>query len=137
MSCIKSVKSRVPGWTRLKELLHQRTLELQGKDHGPGLRVYRGKCPNLVRTLPLMEYDERESRQDDMNSDLEDHCLDALRYAVMSRPQASVRPIAAQTPQERAALGADLAYLAAKPRYDPMTAGWDWVKELERMKGTR
>lgn len=39
---------------------------------------------HLIRTIPIMQHDE--NHLEDMDSDLEDHAVDELRYALMSRP---------------------------------------------------
>ncbi|HEX5323038.1 MAG TPA: hypothetical protein VFW40_04570, partial [Capsulimonadaceae bacterium] len=61
--------------------------------HKPGaLKVFRGRCPNLIRTLPLMTYDERLGHLEDLDTSLEDHNCDALRYALMTRPRPGIDP---------------------------------------------
>ena len=44
--------------------------------------MIKGTCPNLVRTIPLMFCDEK--RPEDLDTTLEDHALDALRYGISS-----------------------------------------------------
>lgn len=46
-------------------------------DGRPQLLVFRS-CPNLIRTLPMLAYDK--VRPEDVDTDLEDHAYDALRY---------------------------------------------------------
>jgi len=46
-------------------------------DGRPGLLVFR-TCTNLIRTLPLLSFDDRYV--EDVDTDLEDHPYDALRY---------------------------------------------------------
>lgn len=41
-------------------------------------------CKHLIRTLPNLTYDE--SNVEDINSDLEDHAYDAIRYGLMENP---------------------------------------------------
>ena len=48
----------------------------------PSLYIIKGTCPNLVRTIPLMICDEK--RPEDLDTTLEDHPLDALRYGISS-----------------------------------------------------
>lgn len=82
LRCVRAVKDREAGWTRVKEYLHR-----------PGaLTVFRGRCPNLIRTLPLMVYDERLGHLEDLDTSQEDHACDALRYALMTRPGAAPAP---------------------------------------------
>jgi hypothetical protein len=64
------------GW----DVVRQR---LVGDDGVPQLYVF-DTCRNLIRTLPTMQHDPR--RPEDMDSTGDDHCADALRYAVTSRP---------------------------------------------------
>ena len=40
-------------------------------------------CKDLIRTLPLMQHDQH--RPEDINTKQEDHAVDELRYASMSR----------------------------------------------------
>ena len=35
-------------------------------------------CPNLIRTIPMMEPDEH--KMEDLNTDLEDHAVDGVSY---------------------------------------------------------
>ena len=73
---------RLPGWELIRKYL-------LGQDDNPQLHIFEN-CTNLIRTLPLMQHDE--SRPEDLDSDLEDHCLDSLRYGLMSRPYISRTP---------------------------------------------
>ena len=41
-------------------------------------------CRDIIRTLPVMQHDA--NKPEDMDTDLEDHAVDALRYGLMSRP---------------------------------------------------
>jgi hypothetical protein len=41
-------------------------------------------CRNLIRTLPLLPFDEKDP--EDIDTKAEDHAYDALRYGCMSRP---------------------------------------------------
>ena len=41
-------------------------------------------CKNLLRTLPLMQYDK--TKPEDLDTNLEDHAMDTLRYLCMTRP---------------------------------------------------
>ena len=41
-------------------------------------------CRQLIRTLPVMQHDL--NNPEDLDSDMEDHIADELRYACMSRP---------------------------------------------------
>jgi hypothetical protein len=41
-------------------------------------------CRDITRTLPMMVHDT--SNPEDLDTDLEDHAVDEVRYACMSRP---------------------------------------------------
>ncbi len=75
--CIPAVNDRVNGWSRVKEFLA-----------GDGtFEVFAGCCPNLVRTLALMVEDDKNKEDLRQNPKQEDHAVDPLRYALMSRPR--------------------------------------------------
>ena len=74
---IKADNTRVAGWQRVREYLKK------GADGRPNLTVF-SCCENLVRTLPLLTYDERD--HEDVAGNCEDHAPEALRYGLMSRP---------------------------------------------------
>jgi hypothetical protein len=67
---------RVPGWLAIHERLNQR--DGQGR---PMLQFFE-TCPHTIRTLPALTPDR--NHPEDVDSKLEDHLADALRYAVMS-----------------------------------------------------
>jgi hypothetical protein len=81
---IKGDNRRVPGWTVMREYL---ALTMINGTLSPRLLICE-TCPNLIRTLPALIYDTKNV--EDVDSDGEDHAPDALRYGLMSRPQASV-----------------------------------------------
>ncbi len=61
----------------------------------PGIQIF-SSCHNLIRTLPSLPYDEH--RQEDVDTDAEDHAYDAMRYLlsrVDSQPKRSRRKQAA------------------------------------------
>lgn len=68
--------ARVPGWRQV----YQRMVGLDGN---PMLVVF-DVCTELIRTLPLMQHDQHNAEDVDTNG--EDHAVDELRYASMSRP---------------------------------------------------
>jgi hypothetical protein len=73
---------RVPGHGALGGWDQVRA-RLIGEDDRPMLYVF-STCPDLIRTLPAMQHDDR--RAEDVDTDGEDHAADELRYACMSRP---------------------------------------------------
>ena len=92
--------TRIAGWQRVRDYL------APAPDGEPRWRCF-STCRNLIRTLPLLQYDER-SRED--AADGEDHAPEALRYGLMSRPIASPEPAFRRRP------GFDPLDLAKKPR---------------------
>jgi hypothetical protein len=65
---------RVNGWRNLSQKMHW------DEKTEPNFYVLGGSCPNLVRTIPDMIFDEK--KPEDLDTTLEDHILDALRYAL-------------------------------------------------------
>ena len=61
---------------------------LQFDDNGyPRMYVFN-TCKAFIRTMPLMMYSE--TKPEDLDTTLEDHCPDEVRYMCMSRP---IKPI--------------------------------------------
>ncbi len=65
---------RVNGWRNLAQMMHH------NENSQPNFFIINGTCPNLARTIPEQICDER--RPEDLDTTLEDHCVDALRYAL-------------------------------------------------------
>ena len=59
-------------------------------DGRPGLVIFP-QCTELIRTLPLLTYDEHD--HEDVSDTCEDHAPEALRYAVMSRHPKPLEPV--------------------------------------------
>ena len=74
----RSPRSRVNG----KLELHKR-FSVSEKTGEPALKIF-SNCKNLLRTLPLLPVDR--NNPEDVDTDVEDHAYDALRYGAMSRP---------------------------------------------------
>lgn len=74
---------RITGWQRVREHLKP-YVGPDGRSSTAMLQIFKGTCPNLVRTLPGLIFDEH--KQEDLDTDGEDHAADALRFGVMSRP---------------------------------------------------
>jgi hypothetical protein len=72
----RAKNDRVPGWLNLHEFLKQ--TDEYGK---PMLQVFE-TCHHTIRTLPALTPDR--NRPEDVDSKLEDHLADALRYGLMS-----------------------------------------------------
>jgi len=68
---------RMGGWDQVRA-------RLKGDADGDPMLFVFSTCRNLIRTLPVMQHDD--NNPEDLNSDMEDHACDELRYACMSRP---------------------------------------------------
>lgn len=75
---------RIPGWMQV----HYR---FQFDRNGyPRMYVFNN-CKAFIRTIPLMMYSE--THPEDLDTKLEDHCPDEVRYMCMSRPVSPIVPI--------------------------------------------
>ena len=72
----KADKKRVAGWDQIRA-------RLEGEDGKPMLYIF-STCRELIRTLPTLQHDEL--KPEDIDTEGDDHCADALRYLCMSRP---------------------------------------------------
>lgn len=77
LSLIKSNNDRIAGWLAVKELLKITTDE-QGKPTAR-LKIFRN-CHNLIRTLPLLQYDEKKPNDCAREPHEVTHAPDDLRY---------------------------------------------------------
>lgn len=73
--------ARIPGWMQV----HYR---LQFDDNGYSRMYIFNNCKHFIRTVPLMMYSE--THPEDIDTTLEDHIVDEVRYMCMSRP---IKPI--------------------------------------------
>jgi hypothetical protein len=75
--------ARVPGWMTLRAMLRAAAVP---RAEEPGVYIF-SSCKHLVRTLPAVQRDPKDP--DDVDTNEEDHLLDALRYLVNSlkKPQ--------------------------------------------------
>ena len=115
----RAENKRISGWDQVRNRLRGRCLELQkqlitmpdGSEEDvvvfekwePMLFVTEN-CQHLIRTLPIQERDDTD--WEDVDTDGEDHAVDELRYACMSRPSGGltvgdVTPKSAMTFTER------------------------------------
>ena len=78
---IKGDNDRTNGLGRYREML---TTAPDGK---PWYQVF-SKCRDTIRTIPSLPYDLR--KEEDVDTDAEDHCYDRDRYFFMSRPMKPV-----------------------------------------------
>lgn len=82
LSCVRAMNARRATNTRVREWLHSiRVTKLaDGTERAdPRLRVFRGRCANLIRTVPLMTTLDKDP--EDFDTTLEDHIVDGFRYA--------------------------------------------------------
>jgi len=68
--------SRVAGWMQCH---YRMAFNAEGK---PRMYIFN-TCKHLIRTIPLMMYDTVKA--EDLDTDLEDHACDAMRYFMMER----------------------------------------------------
>lgn len=84
-----AAKGAMGGWDQMRA-------RMLGEDGRP-LIYFFSTCTDSIRTIPMLQHDE--NRIEDVNSDMEDHAADSVRYACMSRPY--VRPAPAEKPKPR------------------------------------
>ena len=77
----KSPGSRVHGWQLVRQMLRATALGDPDLKH---MYIFTS-CPNLVRTLPMMQRDDKKI--EDIDTNLEDHLCDILRYRVLKLNQ--------------------------------------------------
>jgi hypothetical protein len=83
------MNARVQGWAIVRRALAH-DAPLRHERRLPRLRVFRDRCPNLVRTLPTMVRDplDPEDLADKVgHRKTEDHAVDALRYGLAAEAQ--------------------------------------------------
>jgi hypothetical protein len=73
----KGINDRIPGWIEM----HQR---LAFDDKGKAKLYFFEGCKDTIRTIPLMMFDEHKAEE--LDSDLEDHICDSIRYFCMAIP---------------------------------------------------
>ena len=99
-NCSSGDHKRIPGWMQV----HYR---LQFDENGYARMYAFDTCKAFIRTMPLMMY--AQSNPEDLDTRLEDHCPDEVRYLCMSRP---VLPMARE--EEQAILTDPLNQFAAR-----------------------
>lgn len=67
---------RIPGWQQLRQ-------RLVG-DHGVPMLYFDESCTDSLEQITTIQHDE--GNPEDIDTDSEEHALDEIRYAVMSRP---------------------------------------------------
>ena len=85
---------RVSGWLEMKEWLHP-TANEQGEMQ-PGLQVFEN-CRNLIKSMPALQYDERNPSDCATEPHEFTHGPDAIRYFLAGRPrpyaQTAAKPV--------------------------------------------
>jgi len=74
---IKGINDRIAGWMQVRE-------RMMFDENGYAMMYFFDTCKAIIRTMPLMMHDEH--RVEDLNTDLEDHACDEVRYFCMMRP---------------------------------------------------
>jgi len=72
-----STPKRMGGWDQVR-------WRLKGDEDGDPLIFFVDHCRDAIRTLPMQQHDE--NRPEDLDTEGEDHAVDDIRYACMSRP---------------------------------------------------
>lgn len=73
----RGINDRIAGWMQIHE-------RLKFDENGYAMLYIFENCKDAIRTLPLMMYDEH--KPEDLDTDMEDHIADSLRYFCMMRP---------------------------------------------------
>lgn len=77
----KANNDRIGGWQRMRDMIENAAVDRPEK---PGLWVFN-TCVNFLRTVPTLQRDD--AKPDDVDTDQEDHCGDACRYACNNTPK--------------------------------------------------
>lgn len=92
---VQGNNDRATGWGMVREYL--KPLAVAGKAY-PKIQVWE-TCPKLIETIPSQVFDVH--KPEDLDTEGDDHGVDALRYGIMSRPKS--------TPSIETGIGARLA----------------------------
>ena len=76
--------NRIPGWMQV----HYR---MQFDENGYARMYSFNNCKAFIRTMPLMMFSE--THPEDLDTKMEDHCPDEVRYMCMSRPIKPIVPV--------------------------------------------
>lgn len=87
LNASKANNNRQHGWSNFRQYLHD-----------GALHVFRGNCPNLIRTMGMMVHDK--NNPEDLDTTLEDHAVDTCRYLLNTRVRASKDPNGATPPRK-------------------------------------
>ncbi len=73
-----AINDRILGWRIVKQWL---SIPENGE---PKLKIFRDKCPYLIKTIPQQRYAMNGRKKDDLDTDGPDDAVDALRYLLVS-----------------------------------------------------
>lgn len=76
-------RGAMSGWDQVRR-------RLKGDAEGHAMMFVFSTCVDTIRTLPALQHDK--DRPEDLNTDMEDHAADDVRYACNSRPWLPVKP---------------------------------------------
>lgn len=80
------------GWDQMRS-------RLDGDEDGRPMLFFFETCVHAIRTIPALQHDP--DRLEDLNTHMEDHAGDEVRYACMSRPYVKPLPVKKKPPQPR------------------------------------
>lgn len=113
---------RINGWIRLREYYK---LRFDSKGEPYSLLQIFTNCPRTIETIPELVHDS--IKVEDVDTDGEDHCGDAQRYFVMSRP--APRDAVDKFREEAKKLDAHTYHYRLRKRLmageDPLVDEWD------------
>lgn len=87
-----TARGAMGGWDQMRA-------RLDGDGDGRPMLFFFETCTHAIRTIPALQHDE--DRPEDLNTDMEDHPADEVRYACMSRPWVKNAPNQAKKPQPK------------------------------------
>lgn len=88
----KADKRREPGWDQVRMRLRD-----DPDDPASATLFLMDNCPDAIRVIQSVQHDEL--RVEDIDTDQEDHPVDEIRYACMSRPRAKSLPPGRRKPR--------------------------------------
>lgn len=113
----KGDNKRIPGWMQV----HYR---LRFDENGIPMMYFFRNCKAAIRTLPMMQYDEHHP--EDIDTALEDHACDEIRYMCMQMPTVP-RPAKETKKQIASPLDSD----------ETMSARYDYYETFRGIKHVR
>jgi hypothetical protein len=105
----RAKNARIAGWSNVRQYLWDQVKER------PRLFIFTN-CTELVRTLPMMQHDKNNG--EDVDTTLEDHAADALRYLL------AVRPLGAPLPRRGVAHTLEQRWAHKIKSHDRKRAAW-------------